>query len=52
MDELHTTTLRDLITRCQAGENSALDSLIRRTQERLEQFARRMLGGFQRGEFP
>jgi RNA polymerase sigma factor (sigma-70 family) len=46
MDELHTTTLRDLIARFQAGENSALDSLIRRTQERLEQFARRMLGGF------
>ena len=46
MDELHTTSLRDLIVRFQAGENSALDSLIRRTQERLEQFARRMLGGF------
>ena len=46
MDELHTTTLRDLIARFQAGENSALDSLIRRTQERLEQFARRMLGSF------
>jgi RNA polymerase sigma-70 factor (ECF subfamily) len=46
MDELPTTTLRDLIARFQAGENSALDSLIRRTQERLEQFARRMLGGF------
>ena len=46
MDELHTTTLRDLIARFQAGENSALDSLIRRTQERMEQFARRMLGGF------
>ena len=46
MDELPTTTLRDLIARFQAGETSALDSLIRRTQERLEQFARRMLGGF------
>jgi RNA polymerase sigma-70 factor (ECF subfamily) len=46
MDELHTTSLRDLIARFQAGENNALDSLIRRTQERLEQFARRMLGGF------
>jgi RNA polymerase sigma-70 factor (ECF subfamily) len=46
MDELHTTTLRDLIARFQAGENNALDSLIRRTQERLEQFARRMLGAF------
>jgi hypothetical protein len=28
MDELHTTTLRDLIARFQAGENSALDALI------------------------
>jgi RNA polymerase sigma-70 factor (ECF subfamily) len=46
MDELHTTSLRDLIARFRADENSALDSLIRRTQERLEQFARRMLGGF------
>jgi RNA polymerase sigma-70 factor (ECF subfamily) len=46
MDELHTTTLRDLITRFQAGERSALDTLIRRVQERLEQFARRMLAGF------
>jgi len=46
MAELHTTTLRDLIARFQAGDNSALDSLIRRTEERLAQFARRMLGGF------
>jgi RNA polymerase sigma factor (sigma-70 family) len=46
MDELHTTTLRDLIGRYQAGENSALDVLIRRTEERLAQFARRMLSGF------
>ena len=46
MDELHTTTLRDLIARFQAGETNALDALIRRTQERLEQFARRMLGAF------
>jgi RNA polymerase sigma-70 factor (ECF subfamily) len=46
MDELHTTSLRDLVARFQAGENSALDSLIRRTQDRLEQFARRMLSGF------
>jgi RNA polymerase sigma-70 factor (ECF subfamily) len=46
MDELHTTSLRDLIAHFQAGENSALDSLIRRVQERLEQFARRMLAGF------
>jgi RNA polymerase sigma factor (sigma-70 family) len=46
MDELHTTTLRDLVARFQAGENSALDVLIRRTEDRLAQFARRMLGGF------
>jgi RNA polymerase sigma-70 factor (ECF subfamily) len=46
MDELSTATLHDLIARFQAGENSALDSLIRRTAERLEQFARRMLAGF------
>lgn len=46
MDELQTTTLRDLIARFQAGDSGALDALIRRTQERLEQFAGRMLSGF------
>lgn len=46
MEELHTTTLHHLIARFQAGDNGALDVLIRRTQERLELFARRMLGGF------
>jgi len=46
MDELQTTTLRDLVARFQAGENSALDTLIRQTEERLAQFARRMLGDF------
>jgi RNA polymerase sigma factor (sigma-70 family) len=46
MDELPTTSLRDRIARFQAGQTSALDSLIRRTQERLEHFTRRMLGGF------
>jgi RNA polymerase sigma-70 factor (ECF subfamily) len=46
MDELSTTTLRDLIARFQAGDNSALDALIRRTEERLAQFAQRMLGNF------
>jgi RNA polymerase sigma-70 factor (ECF subfamily) len=46
MGELGTTSLHDLIARFQAGETSALDSLIRRTQERLEHFARRMLAGF------
>lgn len=46
MDDLHTTTLCDLIARFQAGDNSALDALIRGTEERLAQFARRMLGNF------
>jgi RNA polymerase sigma factor (sigma-70 family) len=46
VDELNTTSLHDLVARFQAGENSALDSLIRRTEERLELFARRMLSGF------
>jgi RNA polymerase sigma-70 factor (ECF subfamily) len=46
MDELSTTRLHDLIARFQSGETSALDSLIRRTQERLEHFARLMLAGF------
>jgi RNA polymerase sigma-70 factor (ECF subfamily) len=46
MGELSTTSLHELIVRFQAGETSALDSLIRRTQERLEHFARRMLAGF------
>jgi RNA polymerase sigma-70 factor (ECF subfamily) len=46
MDELNTTSLHDMIARFQAGENSALDRLICRTQERLEHFARRMLAGF------
>jgi RNA polymerase sigma-70 factor (ECF subfamily) len=46
MDELHTTTLRDRIARFEAGETSALDALVRQTQERLVQFARRMLAGF------
>jgi RNA polymerase sigma factor (sigma-70 family) len=46
MDDLHTTTLRDLVARFQAGENSTLDALIRRTEERLAHFVHRMLGGF------
>jgi RNA polymerase sigma-70 factor (ECF subfamily) len=46
MDELSTTSLHDLIARFQDGETGALDSLIRRTGERLEHFARRMLRGF------
>jgi RNA polymerase sigma-70 factor (ECF subfamily) len=46
MDDLHTTTLRDLVARFQAGETSALDVLIRRTEERLAHFVHRMLGDF------
>ena len=46
MGELSTTSLHDLIARFQAGEIGALDSLIRRTAERMEHFARRMLRRF------
>lgn len=46
MAELSTTSLHDLIARYQAGDNHALDTLVRRTEKRLEHFARRMLTGF------
>jgi len=46
MDELDTTSLHDLVARFQAGENSALHALIRRTEERLVLFTRRMLARF------
>ncbi len=46
MDELHTSDLRDLIARFHAGEGAVLDTLIRCTQERLTQFARRMFFPF------
>ncbi|HKI33630.1 MAG TPA: sigma-70 family RNA polymerase sigma factor [Gemmataceae bacterium] len=46
MAELSTSSLHDLIARFQAGENGALDVLIRRTEERLALFTRRMLGDF------
>jgi len=46
MGELSTTSLHDLIARFQTGEIGALDSLIRRTAERMEHFARRMLRRF------
>ena len=45
MDVIPTAALRDLIGAFQAGDGSAFDSLIRRTQDRLEEFARRKLGG-------
>ena len=46
MDELNTTSLHELVARFQAGENSALQALIRRTEERLSLFAQRMLARF------
>jgi RNA polymerase sigma-70 factor (ECF subfamily) len=46
MDELGTSSLHDLIAQFQAGDNRALDALIRRTEERLALFARRMLARF------
>jgi RNA polymerase sigma factor (sigma-70 family) len=46
MNDLSTTSLHELIVRFQAGDTSALDTLIRRTGERLDQFARRMLVRF------
>jgi len=46
MDELDTTSLNELIARFQAGDNSALHTLIRRTEQRLSLFAQRMLARF------
>ena len=46
MAELHTASLHDLVARYRAGDGSALDALVRRTGDRLEMFARRMLAGF------
>src|SRR5258707_967303 len=46
MDELDTTSLHELIARFQAGDNSALHTLIRRTEQRLSLFVRRMLARF------
>ena len=46
MAELGTTTLHELIARFQAGDNNAFDVLIRRTEERLAHFSRRLLGAF------
>ena len=45
MDVIPTAALHDSIGGFQAGDGSAFDSLIRRTQDRLEEFARRKLGG-------
>lgn len=42
-DEIQTLTLHDLIARFRVGDQASLNLLIRRTQQRLEQLARRML---------
>jgi RNA polymerase sigma-70 factor (ECF subfamily) len=44
--ELSTTSLLDLIGRYQQGDATALDELIRRSSDRLERLARKMLRGF------
>jgi RNA polymerase sigma-70 factor (ECF subfamily) len=44
--ELSTTSLHELLSRFQGGDAAALDELIRRTAERLERLARKMLRGF------
>jgi RNA polymerase sigma factor (sigma-70 family) len=44
--DLQTASLHDLVARHQAGDRAALDALIRRTAERLERLAHRMLGTF------
>jgi RNA polymerase sigma factor (sigma-70 family) len=46
MADLDTSSLLDLAARFRAGDNGALDILIRRTEQRLQQFARRQLQAF------
>src|SRR5262245_9929064 len=45
-DDLRTSSLLDLVARYQAGDIVALDQLVRRTNDRLERLARKMLRGF------
>jgi RNA polymerase sigma-70 factor (ECF subfamily) len=45
-DALSTTSLLEMLARFQGGDTAALDELIRRTGERLERLARKMLRGF------
>ena len=45
-ESLKTTELHDLVDRIQAGDRQAADDLIRRSAERLENLARKMLRGF------
>src|SRR6476646_8282920 len=44
--DLQTASLHDLVERHRAGDRAALNALIRRTAERLERLARKMLGSF------
>lgn len=44
--ELHTVVMQDLVARHQAGDKAALNTLIRRSEQRLERLARKMLGSF------
>jgi RNA polymerase sigma-70 factor (ECF subfamily) len=44
--DLETASLHDLVERHRAGDRTAMDLLIRRTTERLERLARKMLGAF------
>lgn len=44
--DLHTASLHDMVDRHRKGDRAALDALVRRTQKRLEQLAKKMLGDF------
>jgi RNA polymerase sigma factor (sigma-70 family) len=44
--DLRTASLHDMLGRFQAGDDAALDELIRRTSDRLDRLARKMLRGF------
>jgi len=45
-ESLKTTELQDLVDRIQAGDRHAADALVRRSAERLENLARKMLRDF------
>ena len=44
-DDLRTASLLDLVARYQSGDGAALDQVVRRTMDRLERLARKMLRG-------
>lgn len=46
--DLQTASLHDLVARHRAGDRAALDALIRRTAQRLQRLAGKMLGTFPR----